>query len=181
MSNAYVTRWNQKGATKILKKGQQRSSKYTHRKAALVFAMQLAFIGAAKANALATVTMRTHGEILQVEHICPRSSKFHTSDGDWNEFHALIESDRKEVVDSIGNLTLLRASDNSSSDAYNSSFSEKKLFASSYEQITQDVCACAKWTPKHVKDRAGRLMGKLLAALQMHESEGRCFVGRFQS
>ena len=87
-----------------------------------------------------------------VEHILPKSKEHHTKNSYWDLNFTVEELDR--FPHRLGNLTLLSRRDNKPSANFNESFSEKKtIYIKSSYEITKDICASKKWTPREIEKR----------------------------
>ena len=88
------------------------------------------------------------GTIINLEHILPQKPE-----GNWPEF---TDDEARFYATRLGNLALMRASDNSS--AKSAPFKEKKpFFANSPYVLTSEVSAYSEWTTAEIADRQARM------------------------
>lgn len=86
--------------------------------------------------------------IINLEHILPKKP-----DGNWPQFS---EDDVDTYVNRLGNLTLMRASDNS--DLRSNTFSEKKkIYANSPYLLTAQIAELKEWNPSAIIGRQEKL------------------------
>ena len=89
-----------------------------------------------------------------VEHILPLSDTYHAG---WPEFTGL-NSDARNWVHRIGNMTLLGDSGNYAKHQFNASFTAKRsAFSDSPFAITRELSSMTDWTPEAVRSRSERL------------------------
>lgn len=86
--------------------------------------------------------------IINLEHILPRRPM-----GNWSH---VPEEDQKNVVTRLGNLALMRASDNS--DLKSQSFDDKKaVYERSLYLLTKEIAQWPYWTPESIDERQKQL------------------------
>lgn len=89
-----------------------------------------------------------------VEHILPQSDTYHAG---WSEFTDL-NSDARNWVYRIGNLTLLGDSDNFARREFNANFAAKRsAFSDSPFAITRELSFMTDWTPEAIRARSQKL------------------------
>jgi len=89
--------------------------------------------------------------VINLEHVLPRKPE-----GNWPQFD---EDEVRQLATRIGNLALLKASDNSNlkSDAF---IDKKQVYAASPYSLTSQIANVEKWTAETIVNRQ-----KVLAAL----------------
>lgn len=87
-----------------------------------------------------------------IEHILPQSQSYISG---WSAFD---KESHRDMVNCLGNLTLLSASENPRDRSTNADFSaKKKIYQDSEFKITKDICQYADWSPAAIRKRQGIL------------------------
>lgn len=87
-----------------------------------------------------------------IEHILPQSRDYISG---WPEFD---REDHRDMVNRLGNLTLLSVKENPSGRAANENFSAKKeIYQNSDFKITKDICQYTDWSPAAIQKRQSTL------------------------
>lgn len=87
-----------------------------------------------------------------IEHILPQSQSYISG---WPAFD---KESHRDMVNCLGNLTLLSVSENPSGQSTNENFSAKKnIYQNSDFKITKDICQHADWSPATIRKRQGDL------------------------
>lgn len=87
-----------------------------------------------------------------VEHILPKSDKY------WSRWAKFNKCNPQDHVCKIGNLTLLSAGDNKSSEKINSNFSKKKDLLGRSALAISNTIDCDDWSPEEINKRQERLI-----------------------
>jgi hypothetical protein len=88
------------------------------------------------------------GQVINLEHVLPKKPE-----GDWSTFS---EDDARQKTTRLGNLALLRASDNS--DLKSKTFADKKpIYAGSPYVLTSQIADLEQWTPGTIDARQKQL------------------------